>query len=201
MALTSVLTSRLVNDFRISYFSSESPIRPATAADCAGCFGLGARASTSRTSVSLSVRRGNVSAVANRFQLTESLVWQKGNHRLQFGFDWEHATAQGSSVSQDPADITLWAPGRVRDPAIPLPPSFTTVDDFLQLPLRSFSTSVGPTSPLWSGFRDERVLDLYRLFASDTWRAAPRLTMNFGIRRGPTSRMPSAMTSRSRHSW
>ena len=181
VALTSVLTSRLVNDFRILYFPTDSATRPATAADCAGCFGLG-EVRITITDVGLTFGGAPTSSgFANRFQMTESLVWQKGNHRLQFGFDWEHATTKGSSVSQDPADITLWAPGRVLDPAIPLPASFTTVDDFLQLPLRSFTTSVGPTSPLWRGFRDQRVLDLYRLFASDTWRVGPRLTMNFGL--------------------
>jgi hypothetical protein len=181
VALTSVLTDRVVNDLRISYFSVDSPIRPPTASDCAGCFGLG-EARIAITDVGLTFGQGATgSSVSERYQLTESLVWQKGNHQLQFGFDWEHTTAIGSSVSQDPADITLWAPGRVVDPSIPRPSTFTTVDDFLQLPLRSFSTSVGPTSPLWSGFREQRVIDLYRLFVSDTWRAAPRLTMSFGL--------------------
>ena len=181
VALTSVLTSRAVNDLRFSYFSVDVPVGAATASDCAGCFGLG-EARITITDVGLTFGRAPTgSTEAGRYQLTDSLVWQKGNHQIRFGFVWEHSTARGSSVSQDPADITLWAPGRVLDPSIRLPSSFTTVDDFLQLPLRSFSTSVGPTSALWSGFREQRVLDLYRLFVSDNWRAAPRLTVTVGL--------------------
>ena len=40
-ALTSVLSARIVNDVRFSYFSSDTPVTPASSEDCPNCFGLG----------------------------------------------------------------------------------------------------------------------------------------------------------------
>jgi hypothetical protein len=113
-----------------------------------------------------------LSVVGRRYQITENLTWQKGRHLLRFGFDWEHATATASNITQDPAALTLWSPARVRqlDPAILLPASFTTLDDVLQLPLQSFQTGVGPGTILQRGFSPTRVFDLYRFHGSDTWR-------------------------------
>ena len=79
--------------------------------------------------------------------------------------------------------LTLWSPSLVRqlDPTIPLPASFTTVDDFLQLPLRSFGTAVGPGGVPQRDFEPHRLQDLYRLYASDTWQIGSRLTVNAGL--------------------
>jgi Carboxypeptidase regulatory-like domain len=180
-ALTSVLSAHLVNDIRLSYFATSTPSRPASTKDCPACFGLG-EVRITITGADLTI--GNApsgSAVGNRYQVTDNLVWEKGDHRFRFGIDWEHAVSQGSSISQDPADIRLWSPSSITDPTIALPASFTDVRDIQQLPLRSFSTSVGPTSPIWSGFREQRVTDLLRVYAGDTWRVAPRLTINLGL--------------------
>jgi hypothetical protein len=127
--------------------------------------------------------------VGRRYQLTDSLAWQRGNHRLRFGFDWEHARASTQRIDQDPATLNLYSPRQVRlfnatAPAalqIPLPPSFLTVDDILQLPLRTFQTSVGPGLVLQREFRKVRIQDLYRLYAGDTWRIRPSLTVNYGL--------------------
>ena len=90
---------------------------------------------------------------------------------------------EGSTVAPPSGEITVFPPSVVRQeaPQIPLPASFTTVEDILQLPLRSFSITVGPGTILWRDFRDERVTDLYRLYFGDTWRVTPRLTVNYGL--------------------
>ena len=92
---------------------------------------------------------------------------------------------RGRAVPRCPGsgEITVFRPSVVRQeaPQIPLPASFTTVEDILQLPLRSVSITVGPGTILWRDFRDERLTDLYRLYFGDTWRAAPRLTVNYGL--------------------
>jgi hypothetical protein len=75
----------------------------------------------------------------------------------------------------------LHSPQRARQAGIPLPSSFLTLDDILRLPLRSMTTSVGPGLPLQRDFRKHRVQDLYRLYAGDTWRITPRLTVNYGL--------------------
>jgi carboxypeptidase family protein len=182
-ALTSVLTAHVVNDVRVSYFFARQLQGAATSADCRGCLGLGAPRITI-PDANLSLGTANkLSAIGRRYQLTDSVVWQRGKHRVRFGFDWEHTLNSVETIEAEPAQITLWAPGRVRqtDPAIPLPPSFTTVEDILRLPLHSFETAVGPGTIPWRDFQRARVLDLYRSYVSDTWHAGARLTINGGL--------------------
>jgi hypothetical protein len=185
VALTSVLAPALVNDARLSYFSLDSPESPASAEHCPHpyCVGVGApRITIQNTGLMLGKAR-EVSFVGRRVQATDSLVWQAGRHRLRFGFDWEHAVTTGSTINREPAAITLFSPTQVRerDPSIPLPASFSTLSDILQLPVRSFEIGLGPGDVPQRGFGRERELDLYRLYGGDTWQLHPRLTMNAGL--------------------
>lgn len=185
VALTSVLSLHLVNDLRFSYFSASATQSPSTAEDCPGCFGLGAPRITisdvGNTGLTLGDNpRGSISG--RRYQLTNFIVWQKDHHRFRFGFDWEHVT---NTFFDDPLStrITLWSPAqvRLRDSTIPLPATFRTLNDILQLPLHSFTTNIGSGVVPWRDFRPQRILDLFRLYAGDTWRVGPRLTLNFGL--------------------
>ena len=126
---------------------------------------------------------GTSSFIGSRYQLTDTLVDQIGHHRLRLGADWEHTSSTSSAINNEPAQLTLWSPAEIRqrDPAIPVPASFTTVNDFLQLPLRSFVTAVGPGAIPQLDFEPDRVQDLYRLYASDTWEIGSRLTVNAGL--------------------
>ena len=188
VALTSVLSSRVVNDLRFSYFFFSSPDRPARTEDCLGCLGVGgARIVIPDASVAFGGQQ-STSFVGRRYQLTESLAWQKGSHRLKFGFDWEHVRTSNQRIEQEPANITLYSPRQVRqynqNPSInpiPLPSSFLTLDDILRLPLRSFVTSVGPALVPQRDFQKHRFQDLFRLYALDTWRITSRLTVNYGL--------------------
>jgi hypothetical protein len=183
-ALTSVLSPRLVNDLRISYFFIKTSEIPASAADCPGCLGVGGpRINISGAGVMFGTAR-RILTPGHRYQVTESLVWHKRDHRLRFGFDWEHSNFSAEVVDQEPAAIELYSPSDTRtlNPAIHLPSSFLTLDDILQLPLKSFSTSVGPgLAAIERGFHTYRVMDLYRLYVADTWRTGPRLTVNYGL--------------------
>jgi hypothetical protein len=181
--LTSVISSRFVNDVRWSYFSIDVPITAATADDCGNCFGLG----LTRTTVqNAGIAFGTASSSLNlghRFQLSDNIVWHRGSHTVRAGFDWEHSKAQGFVFGAPGGEITVYAPSFVRQtaPAIPLPASFTTVEDILMLPLRTVSLTVGPGTILWPGFSDSRKTDLYRLYFGDTWRLGSRLTLNYGL--------------------
>jgi hypothetical protein len=182
-AFTSVLSSAVVSDLRLSYFFLDSSDGPGGPEECVGCFGLGVPRINIPDAGLVFGNPRTVSVVGQRYQITESLTWQKNRHLFRFGFDREHATSTSSNITQDPAALTLWSPAQVRqrDPTILLPASFTSVDHILRLPLRIVSTGVGPGIILQRGFRPTRVFDLYRLYGSDTWRAGPHLTINYGL--------------------
>jgi hypothetical protein len=189
IAVTSVLSPRLVNDFRLSYLFVSVLDTPATDADCTRCLGIGApRITIPDAGITLGIEKRSFS-VGRRFQATDSLAFENGNHRLRFGFDWEHYTSSAQSISQEPAAINLYSPGEVRrfnstvaaSERLSLPSSFLTLDDILRLPLRSFQTGVGPGLLINRGFQKHLVLDSCRVFAFDTWRMGRRLTLNYGF--------------------
>ena len=183
-ALTSVLSSTLVNDVRFSYFFFSTLQNPATSADC-DCFGLGAPPITIQDVGATFFGLGTADRflfTGRRYQLSDNLVWQKGSHRVRFGFDWERIT-NTTTEDRQPIRLTLWAPARVRqlNPTIPLPATFNTIHDILQLPLQNVEISLGSGVALWRDFQEQRVADFYRVYASDTWRASRRLTVTSGL--------------------
>ena len=187
--ITSILSPSLVNDLRFSYFFVSTGEMPASAEDCPGCLGVGVPViNIFDAEVSFGQAR-RFSFVGRRYELTESLAWQCGNHSLRFGFDWEHAALSTQLITTEPAAIELYSPREVRDfnatappsAQIPLPSSFTTLDNILRLPLLSFLTSIGPGLTPQRDFHKRRHLDLYRLYAADTWRIHSRLTVNYGL--------------------
>jgi hypothetical protein len=187
--LTSVLSSGVVNDLRFSYYFSSTPQTPAGVDDCSDCLGLGLpRINIADAGVEFGQAR-RVSSVRRRYQLTESLAWQRTGHSVRFGFDWEHSATSLQLITNEPATLQLYSPRQVRDfnaiappsARIPLPPSFTTVDDILRLPLRSFVTGIGPGLTPQRDFNKRRTLDLYRFYVADKWSVNPRLTVNYGL--------------------
>jgi hypothetical protein len=190
VGLTSLLSSNVVNDLRFSYFHFLSAEKPAGTDDCPGCLGVGAP-SIDIGDVGLTIGSARrLYGPAHRSELTNTLTWQKGKHNPRFGFDFEHSSSKVSIIDLEPAAIELYSPEEIRSfnsmqpPAaqIPLPISFLTVSDILQLPLKEFVTAVGPgLAPLERGFRTDRRQDLFRLYAADTWRIRNRLTMNYGL--------------------
>ena len=155
-ALTSVLSPQLVNDLRFSYFPTTSALNAATAEDCPNCFGLGAvRTIVDATGVMFGSSASSAFSTGDRYQLTDSLSWQKSSHALRFGFDWEHSVAFGAQTRPPLGEITLFSPQSVRQdaPDIPLPDSFTTYQESGSFRFRSLSMTVGSPTVLWAGFR------------------------------------------------
>jgi hypothetical protein len=181
----------LVNDFRFSYFFTSSARLPAGERDCAGCLGLGAPSITvADTGLTLG-SVGTVTGLARRYHWSDLLAWQKGVHQFRFGADWEYLRSGNLTINNEPATIVLFSPRRVRDynalPStppglrIPLPASFPTLPDILQLPLQSVTVGIGSARVLQKNLGDTRTGDIVHLFFQDTWRLRPRLTFNYGL--------------------
>ena len=189
VSASGVLASTIVHEARVSYFHLDSDSAAPDASRCRDCFGLGApRISVFNGGLTFGTAPGVLSLVGRRYQMTDSLTWQRGGHRLRAGFDWEHSTVKSAAPDADRLQITVWSPQRVRQQnqipggeRLPLPPAFATVNDVLQLPLKNFDLTVGPGATLERDFRPYRVLDLYRSYFADTWRATASLTVNAGL--------------------
>jgi hypothetical protein len=190
LAVTSLLPRGIVNEIRWSYFYLDSLPSLPDSTTCAGCFGLdAARITVAGASLAFG-RSPNVSRfVGRRSQLSESVVWQRGRHRLRFGADWEHTTTTSTVPDADRVQMTLWSPQGVRtenqllppEGRIALPPSFTTLTDILQLPLQTFELVIGPGAAVERDFKPNRTLDMFRVYAADTFRMGRSLTLNGGL--------------------
>ena len=64
---------------------------------------------------------------------------------------------------------------------IPLPSSFLTLQDILQLPLHSFTVGIGDPHVPQADFGRARVAPLVHVFTHDVWRLRSRLTLNYGV--------------------
>ncbi len=116
-----------------------------------------------------------------RYHLTDNVSWQKGRHAMRVGFEWQYERSAGFLEFVEPASMVLYSPELVRafnaDPRvppqarIPLPDSFQTLDDILQLPLVGFSV----------GFGGARHDHLWRAYWQDSWRVRSRFTLSYGL--------------------
>ena len=106
VALTSTLSPTVVNDARLSYFFVDISQRPGTSADCPGlCVGLGGpRITIQNGGLTLGQPIGTSSGVGGRYELSDTLVWQRGRHGIRLGADWEHSASSGSSLRSRPGD-------------------------------------------------------------------------------------------------
>ena len=187
VSATSVLGVNLVSDLRVSYYATSVANEPLGSSDCAlPCLGFGAPRILLSDGGPRSMVLGAAFPGANRgwrLQVSDGVVWQHGPHLTRAGIDWESTGNEIVNTDSDPVQITLWAPAvvRQRDPSIALPTSFATVDDLLALPLRSFTTSVGPSAVLQRGFQPVRRTHTVRMHAGNRWQVGSRLTLNGGL--------------------
>jgi hypothetical protein len=188
LGLTSQLGAGLVNDVRFSYFFVSYAQQPAEAADCPTCLGMGVPSIT--VSPQLSIGASSTTTVlGRRFHLNDVVSWQKGQHQMRFGGDWETTRGGRTDLGDQPVTMSLFSPKNVRDfnaqqppdSRIPLPATFLTLPDLLQLPLQNFSVGIGAPFVPQAGFGDARVSPLIHLFYEDTWRLRPRFVVNYGL--------------------
>jgi hypothetical protein len=187
-AVTSVIGRSLVSELRLSFFAVSSHVDGADAGDCDSCIGMGAP-SIGIPQAGLTI--GNASAMdslEHRVELSESLTWQKSAHSLRAGIDWEWNRDRNLAWANNPVSMTLFSPDRVRlnnarvppDQRLVLPASFSTLNDILQLPVRSLTLDVGDPGVTQENGGDTRRWSTPWIFAQDTWRARDRLTVTYG---------------------
>jgi hypothetical protein len=182
VGVTSVVTPALVNDLRVSTFVVDSSETAATDEDCRGCLGIGAP-DIAIPGAGLEIGRSFASHNAGRrYHVNESLSWQRSTHRVRTGVDWEHNRGGGViSADYSPALITLFSPLEARSTNLHLPGAFYTIDDILQLPVQTVQVTVGDPQVPQEGGGTVRRWNTVRLYAEDTWRARPRITVNYGL--------------------
>ena len=198
--VVSVLSSRAVNDLRVAYNNLNGDLDPILASQCRagpGCVGAGGPNILVFDAPQFRIGNQFNSPFSRRqrtFQVVDTLTWQFGTHRLRLGAEWERASLKASLAFDEPAQIVLWGPSNLqtpalaplynalpaslRDPAAPPP----TIDEILQLPLRSFTTGIGnPSLPGPYNGESASRNDRFRFYFQDAWLARPNLTLNYGV--------------------
>src|SRR5262245_15433091 len=181
LGLTSVLRDTLVNDFRFSYFYVNPSQTEPTERECPGCLGVGAPSITV-DGAGLSIGRAIIqNTLGRRYHLNDYMTWQRAAHRARFGVDWEYNRGGVLMVSNEPAALTLFSPQQASQANIPLPSAFRTLDDILQLPLKSVTVGIGDARVPQADGGLVRNWHTLRFFFQDTWRLHSRLTVNYGL--------------------
>ena len=191
LGLTSVLRSNVVNDLRFSYFFASAADLAPTEQECPRCVGIGAP-QISVPNAALTIGKSSTFHVlGRRWHLNDAIAWQKGAHRIRFGGEWEYTRGGRTDVNDEPVTITLFSPQEVRNynarpatPAelrVPLPASFLTLSEILQLPIRAVTVGIGDARTPQKDFGHTRVAHTVHLFYQDTWRFHPRVTFNYGL--------------------
>jgi hypothetical protein len=187
--LTSQLGSNWVNEVRFSYFFVSSSEQAPAAADCAGCVGIGAPAINVSDSEFYIGTSTTTVVLGRRYHLNDIAAWQKGTHSIRIGGDWETTRGGRVDTADQPVTMNLFSPEQVQEfnslqpPSnrLPLPPSFLTLPDILQLPLQNFTVGIGNSQVPQAGFGKTRIQYLIHLFAQNTWRLRPQLTISYGL--------------------
>ena len=191
LGLTSVLRANVVNDLRFSYFFVSAADAPPSEQDCPGCLGIGAPQITVQNDGIMIGNSLSFDVLGRRWHLNDAVAWQKGAHRIRFGGEWEYTRGGRTDVNNEPVAMTLFSPQEVRaynarpgTPAalrIPLPASFLTVADILELPVRNFMVGIGDARTPQKDFGHTRIAQMFHVFYQDTWRLHSRLTFNYGL--------------------
>jgi hypothetical protein len=194
IGLTSVLSPKLLNDFRFNFTYWRNRNLFADEATCADCIGLGfPQLNINGTNVTV----GNTSNATQgrdlyRYTFVDTVTWVTSAHRYRFGTEIEYAPGTGFWGFCDPACTSGFSPEFMRTLGIPaatlgalfpnLPTTIRTNQDLLNLPFAGGVVGVGdPGQPPPYNVDKAKVNSRLRFYAQDTWRIKPRFTLNYGL--------------------
>ena len=203
IGLTSSLTPTIVNDVRFQYNYWNNHNNQAVASDCSSpCFAgqlpniftfLGSNLPAVGPNFNAPQARNT-----RRFELVETLSWQKGSHRLKFGGDlnptksaglWGFCTPQCTGAFSPDYLANAFGGAAVAGLVFgPAPFNIKTDKDVLNLPVLNISSSifsgVGVGSvplPAAYDYDQNKHYDQYRVFFQDVWKIRSNFTFNYGL--------------------
>ena len=206
LGATSLLTPNVVNEIRVFYHWWRSLVEIASSSQCAApCLGGGlpslvAGGSGGSGMVGSSTFYGGVSDNSPQprqersYEIVESLTWQKGAHRLKFGFDyerihtnndWEFCSLGCAGVYSPETTLAQANPGILAKYLPNLPRTVSSTADLLALPVFNGATSIYSgidvghgnfPGPYQRGIYNHN--DRPRFYVADVWKVTPNLTLN-----------------------
>lgn len=160
--LTTILTQKLVNDFRFNFqritndeLIPDSTQCPPSNPACIGLGGFQININGSNLAFGNTVNAPQNRRL-NRWQYTDNLSWEKGSHRIRVGGEWEHNYGYGLWAFLDPGLLVLHNPNDViatnlavaaginANPGIPAAAK-PTIIAALNIPLPASFTTPGAT--------------------------------------------------------
>ena len=158
LSMTSILSSSLVNDFRFShmYWRNRNIPAPCTGDPNGNCIGAGGPEIFYLNSVNFALGNNFNSPQGrdiHRYPISDNLTWQKAEHSVKFGGEWEHVDAVGYWGFFDPGRVYLLSPEFLAaiNPILPavygLPDGQVhSYNDLEKLPVVAFLLGIGDRS-------------------------------------------------------
>jgi hypothetical protein len=188
LGLTSQLGAHVMNDAHFSYFFVSFAQHAPGISDCRACVGISGPSIDVDSDFTVGVSN-TIAVLGRRYHLNDVVSWQRALHNIRFGGDWETSRGGRTNLDDEPVTMSLFSPEIVMDfnalqppsSQIPLPATFLTMQDILQLPLENFTVGIGNPFVPEAGFGKARVAPLVHLFFQDTWHLRPRFVVDYGL--------------------
>lgn len=208
LGVTTLLTPNVVNDARVFYHWWRSLVEVASSSECAApCVSGGLPSLVTGGSgsgmVGSSTFYGGVSDNSPQprqersYEFSDTLSWQKGAHRMKFGFDyerihtnndWEFCTNSCVGVYSPEQTLAQANPGLLAQYLPNLPRTISSTADLQALPVYFNSPSIYSGIDVGRGqFPGPYQFDKYnhndrpRWYVSDVWKVTPNFTLNAAL--------------------